>query len=279
MISYIGGKSKISEWIIPHIPTDIETYVEPFGGMFWVFFNLELDSYPNLKTVVYNDYNKLNTNLFKCTRRFDELYDMLSQLPIQKKNVIEDTTPFIETFNRFQKDIYNPDLVITDDNCMDIAMKYVYVLSSCYSSTTPHKSKFMYYKGKYRSKTLSFMDKLKKKKFRDQFNKITFIENLDYKDVIDKYDGPATYFYLDPPYYKTEKYYSNHEFGLNDHLILSNKIKDIQGRFGLSYYEFDDLNIWFPKDEYEWDMSVFKKAAGAKKGKKQNDGIEVLINK
>ena len=32
-LSYIGGKSKISKWIIPHIPKDIETYVEPFGGV------------------------------------------------------------------------------------------------------------------------------------------------------------------------------------------------------------------------------------------------------
>ena len=38
MISYIGGKSKISKWIIPFIPKDIKTYVEPFGGMYWVFF-------------------------------------------------------------------------------------------------------------------------------------------------------------------------------------------------------------------------------------------------
>ena len=44
------------------IPEDIETYVEPFGGMFWVYFCME-DKYPNLKKVVYNDFNQLNTNL------------------------------------------------------------------------------------------------------------------------------------------------------------------------------------------------------------------------
>ena len=57
MISYIGGKARISKWIVPFIPKDIETYVEPFSGMFWVFFKMDLIKYPNLKTVVYNDFN------------------------------------------------------------------------------------------------------------------------------------------------------------------------------------------------------------------------------
>ena len=28
---------------------NIETYVETFGGMFWVFFKMDLSKYPNLK--------------------------------------------------------------------------------------------------------------------------------------------------------------------------------------------------------------------------------------
>ena len=65
MISYIGGKARIGKWIREYIPEDIETYVETFSGMFWVFFNMDLTKYPNLKTVVYNDFNPLNANLFK----------------------------------------------------------------------------------------------------------------------------------------------------------------------------------------------------------------------
>ena len=67
MISYIGGKSKIGKWIKGYIPKDIETYVEPFSGMFWVFFNLNLDRFSKLKTVVYNDFNRLNANLLRTT--------------------------------------------------------------------------------------------------------------------------------------------------------------------------------------------------------------------
>ena len=36
-------------------------------------------------------------------------------------------------------------------------------------------------------------------------------------------------------YYKEENYYSNHEFDSEDHIRLANCIKDIKGKFGLSY--------------------------------------------
>jgi len=89
MISYIGGKARIGKWIVPYIPNDIETYVEGFSGMFWVYFNMELNDYPNLKTVVYNDFNKLNTNLFKWTKQYDTFWDALSQYPCQQLGVKE----------------------------------------------------------------------------------------------------------------------------------------------------------------------------------------------
>ena len=64
MIPYLGEKSKYSNFIIPNIPTDISTYVEPFGGMFGIYFCLDLEQYTNTK-FVYNDINHLNYNLFK----------------------------------------------------------------------------------------------------------------------------------------------------------------------------------------------------------------------
>ena len=42
------------------------------------------------------------------------------------------------------------------------------------------------YKGKYRCKVLIFMDKLKHPKYREHFEKITFVENLDFQEVIEK---------------------------------------------------------------------------------------------
>jgi len=277
MISYIGGKARIGKWIREFVPTDIETYVEGFSGMFWVFFNMDLEKYPNLKTVVYNDFNPLNANLFECSREYDRLWDELNKYPCQTLGVENTPTEYGDMFREYQKEVFSDDLVITKENKFEVAAKYVYVLTQVFSGSKPEKSGYIDYKGKYRCKVLIFMDKLKNKKFRDHLDKITFVENSDFQSIIEKYDSPKTYFYMDPPYWKTENYYSNHEFDSEDHERLANTLKSAEGMFSLSYYDFPLLGEWFPKDEYTWEQKEFVKAAAAKKGKAQNKGTEVLI--
>ena len=277
MISYIGGKARIGKWIVPQIPTDIETYVEGFSGMFWVFFNMDLSKFPNLKTVVYNDYNRLNANLMKWSKQYDILWEELAKYPCQQLGVVDTPPEYAEMFKAYQKEVFNPELVITEENSLDIAGKYVYVLCQIFSGSKPETSSYTDYKGKYRCKVLIFMDKLKHPKYREHFDKITFVENMDFQDVVEKYDSPTTYFYMDPPYWKTENYYSNHDFDVNDHIRLADCIKNIEGKFSLSYYDFPKLVEWFPKDQYKWNQKDFAKAAAAKKDGKQNMGTELLI--
>lgn len=277
MISYIGGKARIGKWIVPFIPKDIETYVEPFSGMFWVFFNMDLRHYPKLKTVVYNDFNGLNTNLMKCSLEYDRLWQVLSTYPCQQLGV-EDTPPEYRTmFETYQKEIFDPSFEIEEGKEFEVAAKYVYVLTQVFSGSKPETSTYTDYKGKYRCKVLIFMDKLKNPKYRAHFDKITFVENLDFQDVIEKYDSPGTYFYTDPPYWKTENYYSNHDFDRTDHERLADSLKGIEGRFSLSYYDFPILSQWFPKMKYRWEQQNFKKSAAAKKDGTQNEGTEILI--
>jgi len=277
MISYIGGKARIGKWIVPFIPTDIETYVEGFSGMFWVFFNMDLSKYPNLKTVVYNDFNGLNANLMKCAKNYDRLWDELLKYPCQQLGVVDTPPEYQELFIQCQKEVFDPNFVIGSEPNYDAAAKYVYVLTQVFSGSKPETSAYTDYKGKYRCKVLIFMDKLKNKKYQEHFDKITFIENMDFQDVVLKYDSSTTYFYMDPPYWKTENYYSNHDFDSKDHERLSNVIKNIQGKFSLSYYDFPQLNEWYPKEQYRWESKNFKKAAAAKKNVSQNEGTELLI--
>jgi DNA adenine methylase len=277
MISYIGGKARIGKWITPFIPKDIETYVEGFSGMFWVFFNMDLKDYPNLKTVVYNDYNRLNSNLMKWALQYDVLWEELSKYPCQQLGVVDTPPEYSQMFKEYQKIVFDPKLVITDENSLDIAAKYVYVLTQVFSGSKPETATYTDYKGKYRCKVLIFMDKLKHPEYRKHFDRITFIENMDFEDVIDKYDSPKTYFYLDPPYWKTENYYSSHDFDTDDHGRLVGLLHNIKGKFGLSYYEFPKLSEWLPKDKFIWESKDFKKAAAAKKDGTQNVGTELLI--
>lgn len=279
MVSYIGGKKKMQSWIVPFIPKDIETYVESFGGQFWIFFGMNLEEYPNLKTVVYNDFNPLNYNLYRCVRNHQKLLEECENLIVQQKDVFPTNPICQDNFNRFQKEIYSDDLNIGDEPNYEIAAKYVYVLTQVFSGANPEKSKFIDLKGKYHSKFTSFKNKLKDPKWQNRLEKINVIENMDFEDVITKYDSTTTYFYVDPPYHIVGEgdYYSNHDFNRNDHERLANVLKKIQGKFSLSYYDFELLHQWFPHDKFKWEKKSFAKAAAAKKGKTQNMGEELLI--
>ena len=278
-VSYIGGKSKIApQLIIPNIPKDIETYVEPFSGQFWTFFKMNLTDYPNLKTVVYNDFNKLNYNMYQCLKDHKQLLQECEKLVVQKKDKYPTDPICEEQFINFQAEIFEENFT-PEAYDYEVAAKYIYVLTQVFSGANPSKSKFIDLKGKYHSKFTSFMNKLKNEKWQKMFESITFVENMDFEDVITKYDSPTTYFYVDPPYYIVGEgsYYSNHDFDRDDHERLANVLKTIQGKFSLSYYNFVLLSEWFPQDQYRWEKKEFAKAAAAKKGKSQNMGEELLI--
>ena len=276
MLSYIGGKSKIGKWIVPFYDKNMETYVETFGGMYWCFYNMDLKEFPNLKKIVYNDFNPLNYNLFKCIQNPTELLGAINSIDCQKFGV-EITPPlYKEQFIRFQAEIFAENFSVEPGD-YDVAAKYVYILTQVFSGSKPETSSFIDLKGKYKSKYLTFRDKLLKPDWIEHFLQITHVENMDFADVIEKYDSPNTYFYVDPPYWKTENYYSNHDFDRQDHERLSKSLISMEGKFSLSYYDFPLLSEWFPKDTYTWKKKEFAKAAAAKKGKTQTMGEELLI--
>jgi len=278
-VSYIGGKSKIApQLIIPNIPKDIKIFIEVFGGQFWTFFKMNLEDYPNLKTVVYNDFNKLNYNMYQCLKDHRQLLEECEKLVVQKKD-IQPTDPICEEqFVRFQDEIFKENFSPKAYD-YEVAAKYIYVLTQVFSGANPSKSKFIDLKGKYHSKFTSFMNKLKNEKWQKMFESITFVENMDFQELIKKYDSQNTYFYVDPPYYVVGEgsYYSNHDFDRQDHERLANVLHGVKGKFSLSYYDFELLHQWFPEDQYTWVKKEFAKAGFAKKSEKQKMGEEILI--
>lgn len=275
MLSYIGGKSKIGKWIVPYYLEGMQTYVETFGGMFWCYFNMDLSKFKNLTRVVYNDFNPLNYNLFKCVQNPSELQRHMDIIPTQQFGVSVTDEIYKTRFRDFQTELFSSGLTINYPD-YTLAAKYVYVVTQVFSGSKPETSSFIDLKGKYRSKYLTFRDKLSSPKWLEHFMRITHVENLDFQQVIEKYDSPATYIYLDPPYWKTENYYSNHDFDRNDHERLANVLRSCQSKFSLSYYEFDLLHEWYPKDSYRWETKKIRESRRSKKGCKTKYGRRVI---
>lgn len=130
--------------------------------------------------------------------------------------------------------------------------------------------------GKYRSKYLSFQNKLKDPKFREKLDKIT-VKNQSYSEILKNEDSEDTFFYVDPPYYGTEDLYGFHPFTKEDHHNLIELLKNTKSKWMLSYYEFPQLLEWFPEDQWRWERKDYKKASMASKGKGQTVGTEVLV--
>jgi DNA adenine methylase len=276
MLSWIGGKSKIGKWLIEYYPNDMEIYTEGFGGMMWCYFNMDLSKFPNLKKIVYNDLNPLNYNLFQCIKNPSRLLDEINKIPCQQRGKSPTPDIYRDQFVRFQSEIFADNFTLQDYDYV-VAAKYVYVVTQVFSGSKPETSSFIDLKGNYKSKYLTFRDKLNNPKWVEYFLKITHVENLDFEELILKYDSMNTFHYIDAPYWKTENYYSNHDFDSSDHERLANCLKGIQGKFGMSYYDFPQLHTWFPQSQYRWERKSFAKAAAAKKGVKQNLGEELLI--
>jgi DNA adenine methylase len=231
---------------------------------------MKLEDYPNLKNVVYNDFNPLNVNVFNCVKNYKEFSEVIENYPSQNS----------EMFYKFKEELFGRNKIKVDlpDPDYHTASKYIYLITQVWSGTNVEKGKFIDLKGKYKSKFDTFKDKLQSPKWQKYFDKITHIENLDFEENIKKYDNEKTYIYNDPPYYNLgEKYYVNHEFGLETHERLAKTLQSMKGKFSLSYYYFDLLDDWYPKNKFTWESKSFKKAAAAKSGKKQSDSEELLI--
>ena len=96
------------------------------------------------------------------------------------------------------------------------------------------------------------------------------IEHQDFEKLVQHYDRPSTFFYLDPPYHNTEGYYQNigeGGFTEDDHFRLRNLLLDIEGQFLLSYN--DDT---FVRELYDWPGITIQEITRLNNIKQRYDG-------
>jgi len=209
-MSWIGGKKALRELIVSLFPIYYERYVEVFGGGGWVLFHKP----PGNDFEVYNDFNSLLTNLYRCVRdRHKELIESL-------RFVINSREDFEITRDALSKDSPMNDVQRASYFYQLIRYSYASGLTSYASQPHDMWANFPLIEQAHR-----------------RLAKVV-IENKDFEKLIRQYDRPVSFFYLDPPYYETEGYYRNvgeDGFTLADHIRLRDTLLDIEGKFLLSY--------------------------------------------
>lgn len=77
------------------------------------------------------------------------------------------------------------------------------------------------------------------------------IECLPWDAFIARYDGPATLFYLDPPYWNSEDDYGHGKFKKADFSGLASTLSKIEGRFILSVNDVPETREFFGRFRLE----------------------------
>lgn len=230
LIPYLGHKEKFASFITPNIPKDISTYIEPFAGAMGVFFSLDFSKFRDVK-FIYNDINPLNANLFRFLKNGRQFIEIIRGIKVDK-----------EYYKRSLKDIFTK----TDD--MTAAINWLIVLTCSKTNQIGEDS--------WRGDDEFEVFKLKWRAYEPIIAKISEIHNLDYREIVNKYDSKDTFFYLDPPYMNRENYYINHNFDENSHYQLSVTLNNIRGRFALSYYYFDGIEELYSKCRFEQKKTI-----------------------
>jgi DNA adenine methylase len=259
MFPYIGGKAhhiRHLDRIFPLEPLD--TFVDVFGGAGWVTVRSQASQRAQHR--VYNDANPHLANIFRWLSQ-----DPGAVLALLQAWPQQDAT----LYRQFQQDIFGDSpkamTVIT-------AAKYLYIEVQSFSGNTLGLNSSVYFDSIHTIKPL--LKKLQHTPTLRSLQHIDSVLNLDCLAVIDYLDSPNTFFYCDPPYYAKEHYYT-HAFGRDTHKQLATKLQQCQGRFALSYYEFDELAEWFPRDQYTWHTYSISKQSSSRRNKTR--GQEVVI--
>lgn len=100
------------------------------------------------------------------------------------------------------------------------------------------------------------------------------IECLDYSEFIRRYDGEATLFYLDPPYFGCENDYGKSVFERADFARLASQLAGIKGRFLMSLNDVPQVRQIFAGFRIEAVTTTYNIAAKQSGGGKAG---EVLI--
>jgi DNA adenine methylase len=217
-LSYIGGKNRLARTIISLIP-EHTTYVEPFCGGAQVFFHKE----PS-RVEILNDLNEDIFNFLRvCQFHHPELVRCLHYAIASRKwfELFEKTLP--ETLTDVQR-----------------AARFFFLQKNCYGGLVVRRNFTVSIEDGSNYNPASLPKLLERT--RDRLLNVQ-LECLSYEKVIAKCDRPATFFYLDPPYFKRPHYKFNLEE--RDYVAMAELLKRIKGRFLLSLNDVPEVRKIF----------------------------------
>ncbi len=209
-LSYFGGKSRLVPTIVPMIPDHV-TYCEPFAGAAWVLFGK-----PESKNEIINDINSDLMNLFRVIQNHLEEFMRYFKYALVSR----------EEYGRLK--------TLAPEALTDIqrAVRFYYLSRLGFAGQVTEK-------GRHFSVSYSRRPALNLLRMEETLSEVhlrlarVWIETLHYREFIDRYDRPGTFFYIDSPYHGAETAYGP-TFSFDDFGLLADQLHGIKGKFLLS---------------------------------------------
>ena len=252
-IPWVGGKRSILHIILECFPNQYERYIEPFGGGGSVILGK-----PKTPFEVYNDFDGDLVNLFRCVkyrpfRLLKEIhrmpYNARQDFPILQRmldgenfyNIYLEEELKIAGEMLSEKEFEEIEKILMGKaHEFDVIRAAAFYLQCHYSYAGGRTSIDCRGSGILRTLPAILM----------AYRRLAevFIENKDFEALLGQYDRPGAFFYLDPPYYMTERMYKA-AFTREDHVRLRDKLASLQGKWLLSYNDCPEIRELY-KDYY-----------------------------
>lgn len=240
IITWVGGKKALRDRIYQRMPKQYERYIEVFGGGGWVLFGKP----PEKCMEVYNDFNSNLANLFFCVKERPMAFIReLSFLPLNSRDEFVTLRKFL-TMEEFKSEHLAEELEIATHFLKEPEAAEIREILTERTVVGDVKRAAAFYKVirySYGSRCTTYgcqpFDIRRTFTIIWEANrrlKDTVIENKDFEALIHHYDRPGAFFYCDPPYFETEGHYEV-VFRREDHVRLRDTLKEIQGKFLVSY--------------------------------------------
>ena len=185
VLKWVGGKRQLLNDIIPMIPKNCSTYVEPFIGGGAVLFELQP------KKAIINDFNGELINVYTVIRDYPE--ELIKELQFHKEN---NTSEYFYTVREYDR---KPDF-FSKMTSVQKAARVIYLNKTCYNGLYRVNSagQFNVPYGKYKNPNI--VNETVIRAMSKYFNENNIvIKNEDFKETL-KGLRRGAFVYLDPPY-------------------------------------------------------------------------------
>ncbi|WP_228519737.1 DNA adenine methylase [Methylophilus sp. QUAN] len=219
-LGWVGGKSKLTSTIIPLIPPH-KCYAEVFAGAAWVLFRKE----PSHVEVI-NDINGDLVTLYRVIQNhLEEFVRYFKWMLIAR-----------DEWDRLQR--------VADDTLTDIqrAARFYYLVRNAFGAKVVGQSFGVSNSTKPRLNFTRLEEELSETHLR--LARVT-IENLNYEQLIKRYDGDEVFFYVDPPYWDCENDYGKGIFSKDDFMNLRDTLATTKAKWLVSINNVPEIRALF----------------------------------